>query len=180
MEEEDGRISIDSNDDNRNLLLIEHDNEKRNRTTRLFHVTRFCRLKSIAKKVRRNILRSEIKNGVVQVWFQNARAKEKKNPHFFKSDLPDEYQPTNEQCKLCQCKYTLQNPQRDHLFTTKHIENIRCILSKQISSNVATIKDDQNYKQNSINVKLDLDNLPTSVSDKSTYVLFKFDASHVT
>ena len=67
----------------------------------------------MAKNVRRNLCRSEIKKSrVVQVWFQNARAKEKKNPNFFKSDLPDEYQTTNELCKLCQCKYTLQNPQR--------------------------------------------------------------------
>ncbi|CAF1012929.1 unnamed protein product [Adineta steineri] len=109
----------------------------------------------------------ELQKRVVQVWFQNARAKEKKNPNFFKSDLPEEFQPTNDQCKLCQCKYTLQNPQRDHLFTTKHIENIRLILTKQMG-NVSTIKDDNQIKKNSINMKLDLENCPTSVLDKSS------------
>ncbi len=56
----------------------------------------------------------ELQKCVVQVWFQNNRAKEKKNSIFFKSNLPDEYQPTNELCKLCQYTYTyiLQNPQR--------------------------------------------------------------------
>jgi hypothetical protein len=53
---------------------------------------------------------------------------------------------------------------KDHLFTTKHIENIRSILSKQIG-NVSTIKDDNHIKKNS---KLDLENSPTPVLDKST------------
>jgi hypothetical protein len=60
-------------------------------------------------------------------------------------------------------KYSLL---KDHLFTTKHIENIRSILSKQMG-NVSTIKD-ENIKKNSINIKLDLDNSPTSVLDKSS------------
>ncbi len=53
---------------------------------------------------------------------------------------------------------------KDHLFTTKHIENIRSILSKQIG-NVSTMKDDNHIKKNS---KLDLENSPTPVLDKST------------
>jgi len=54
----------------------------------------------------------DLQKRVVQIWFQNACAKEKKNPIFFKSDLPEEFQPTNDLYKLCQCKYTIQNPQR--------------------------------------------------------------------
>ena len=52
---------------------------------------------------------------VVQVWFQNARAKEKKNPHFFKSDLPEQFQPSQQSCLLCQHKYTIDHPQRVRL-----------------------------------------------------------------
>jgi hypothetical protein len=37
---------------------------------------------------------------VVQLWFQSARAKEKKNPHFFKSDLPEQFHPSPHSCRL--------------------------------------------------------------------------------
>lgn len=106
----------------------------------------------------------ELQKRVVQVWFQNARAKEKKNPNFFKSDLPEEYQSNNESCPLCQCKYSLQNPQRDHLFTSKHIDNIRAVLLKQ-NQHLSTTKDDSSKKNSSKN---ELDKTPTTVFDKTS------------
>ena len=126
----------------------------------------------------------DLQKRVVQVWFQNARAKEKKNPHVYKSDLPENFQSENDFCRICSSKYTIQNPQRvrlsllsslfsllslirhrslsdclsfqDHLFTSKHIENLRRILFKQpkhYSSTASSIKDESNpIKSNSENL----------------------------
>ena len=110
----------------------------------------------------------DLQKRVVQVWFQNARAKEKKNANFFKSDLPQEYQPTNDFCHLCQFKYSIQNPQRDHLFTSKHIDNIRSILSKQQSNNNSTNKDEHSFKKNS---QLDIEHSPTSTQDQQNQIM---------
>ena len=117
--------SVDSNDESRKYS--NGNNPKRNRTTILPEQQDYLMSKySIESNPSRKILEEisaqvKLKKRVVPVWFQNARAKEKKNPNFFKSDLPEEYQPTNDFCKLCQCKYTIQKPQRVNLFL--HILN---------------------------------------------------------
>lgn len=69
---------------------------------------------------------------VVQVWFQNARAKEKKTklalqkalggPESLATPPPDR---APEECVHCQFKYSHKYSIQDHIFTKKHIENVR-------------------------------------------------------
>ncbi len=68
---------------------------------------------------------------VVQVWFQNARAKEKKAKLAFAKTFGQEME-TNvkpiEECKICNIKYNLKfssTSMQDHLFSKKHIENLK-------------------------------------------------------
>ncbi|CAF0752590.1 unnamed protein product, partial [Didymodactylos carnosus] len=86
---------------------------------------------------------------VVQVWFQNARAKEKKNPNFFKTDLDLTYERSQDECHLCSTKYTVAHGQRDHLFTSMHIETVRSLLCKQAqnSSSSSTSHSHQSSQQ---------------------------------
>lgn len=72
---------------------------------------------------------------VVQVWFQNARAKEKKAKlQMTKSygTSPDlDFHKPPEECKLCNFKYSHKYTIQDHIFTKKHIENVRNYVQSQ-------------------------------------------------
>ncbi|XP_068234624.1 zinc finger homeobox protein 3 isoform X3 [Palaemon carinicauda] len=69
---------------------------------------------------------------VVQVWFQNARAKEKKAKLALQKMLgtePEGPKPP-EECKVCNFKYSHKYSVQDHLFTRSHIENMKMFLEK--------------------------------------------------
>lgn len=71
---------------------------------------------------------------VIQVWFQNARAKEKKGKIALQKALgqPDSDNPTMpEDCKFCNFKYSHKYSVQDHIFTKGHIANVRMHLESQ-------------------------------------------------
>ncbi|CAG5120919.1 unnamed protein product, partial [Candidula unifasciata] len=71
---------------------------------------------------------------VVQVWFQNARAKEKKarlSSGKLLSPEGDDLAKSAEECYLCRCKYTHKVTLQDHIFTKAHIDKIKSFLNSQ-------------------------------------------------
>lgn len=69
---------------------------------------------------------------VVQVWFQNARAKEKKAKLNLKYPSPElDFPKPPEECTLCNFKYSHKYTIQDHIFTKKHIDKIRDFIQSQ-------------------------------------------------
>ena len=71
---------------------------------------------------------------VVQVWFQNARAKEKKAKlnmakTYGQSEL--DFPKPPEECTLCNFKYSHKYTIQDHIFTKKHIDKLRAYIQTQ-------------------------------------------------
>lgn len=66
---------------------------------------------------------------VVQVWFQNARAKEKRAKLQLQQATGGQDTegliPTPEDCKLCNFKYSHKYAVQDHIFTKSHLDNLR-------------------------------------------------------
>lgn len=75
---------------------------------------------------------------VIQVWFQNARAKEKKSKlaysKTFGGSAELDFSRPPEECTLCNFKYSHKYTIQDHIFTRRHIENVKKFIHSQIDT----------------------------------------------
>jgi hypothetical protein len=120
MEEDE---SLDSSDENRKLSNV--NNQKRNRTTILPEQQDYLMSKySIESNPSRKMLEDissevKLKKRVVQVWFQNTRARERKGNIKFDSNIIQNGTIINKKCLHCSLTFKLKSTFENHLLT-KH------------------------------------------------------------
>ena len=70
---------------------------------------------------------------VVQVWFQNARAKEKKSKLAYSKTFGTDvdFSKPPDECTFCSFKYSHKFTVQDHIFTKKHINNVKAFIQSQ-------------------------------------------------
>lgn len=73
---------------------------------------------------------------VIQVWFQNARAKDKKAKMTLQKMGDEAAEKPLEECKLCDFKYSHKYSVQDHIFTKAHIDNVKASV-EQDSGNIS-------------------------------------------
>ena len=86
-----------------------------------------------------------LRKRVVQVWFQNARAKEKKHrTNNSESGVggPELETPSPSDCAFCLVKYSEQLAVRDHIFTEQHIDAVKKVVRSQGAVSPTSSPDD--------------------------------------
>ena len=88
---------------------------------------------------------------VIQVWFQNARAKEKKAKIALMKIIGQEPESmkTATECKVCNFEYSNKYSIQDHLFARSHIDNMRAFIEKQKEENDKINQGNNNSSHNS-------------------------------
>ncbi|KAL3859369.1 hypothetical protein ACJMK2_009592 [Sinanodonta woodiana] len=109
---------------------------------------------------------------VVQVWFQNARAKEKKaklnTSKTFGHDM--DFPKPPEECVLCSFKYSHKYTIQDHIFTKKHIEKLRTFIQSQSDAEreLSSSSSMQGMSQALQQQQADMDRMRKALEESST------------